>query len=153
MRSFALVSLLVLVVGCASHRPEQPYVYTPPVVIAFKSLQHAHGGFFAVFTMSNVGTEPMWYDGDDRERPPYCIEYKGIKYWEHSKNVSDMAGRYELAPGQSVDFRLWRREFSGPFRVGVWLGLEKDQKTMNDDIWWSGYVNPSAALNPVPESK
>ena len=146
VRSFAVFLLLLLVAGCASQsqRPEQPYVYIPPIVITFKSLQkHVGNVSMAVFTMTNVSTEPMWYDGDGRERPASCVQYKGRTYlgYDEADFVSDMSDRYELAPGQSVDF-IFVRQFLGPFRVGVWLGLEKDRKTMNDDVWWSDYVNP-----------
>ena len=137
--------LLLVVAGCASHRDEHPYVYTPPIIVALKNLQHTNDNSIAVFTMSNVGSEPMWYDGEDQDHPACCMEYEGMMYSGHSPGDfwGDAGlGRYELAPGQSVDFIFGRKDFSGPFRVGVWLGEEEDQKTMDDEIWWSAYITP-----------
>ncbi|MFZ0828465.1 MAG: hypothetical protein WAO02_13680 [Verrucomicrobiia bacterium] len=147
MRAITMFSLLLFMAGCASHHDEQPYVYTPPVVIALKSLQHTNDHSIAVFTMSNVGSWSMWYDGEGQDHPACCMEYKGMMYSGHSMGGlwgDTGLGRYELAPGQSRDFIFGRKEFSGPFRVGVWLGEYKDMdmKRLDDLIWWSAYVNP-----------
>jgi len=148
MRAIAMLSFFLFLAGCASHH-EQPYVYTPPVVIALKSLQHTNDHSIAVFTMSNVGSWSMWYTGEDQDHPAYCLEYKGMMYSLHT--MSDCMGgfwgdtglgRYELAPGQSRDFIVRRKEFSGPFRVGFWLGEYEDMKRLDDLIWWSAYINP-----------
>jgi hypothetical protein len=147
VRSIFAIFLVLLMLGCASHRHEQSYIYTPPVVITFKSLQHTNNYSFAVFTMSNVSSESMWYDGEDKQHPACCLEYKSISYSGHSPGGDGLwgdagLGRYELTPGQSCEFKVIREKFSEPFRVGVWLGQEINPSEVEDSIYWSAFVNP-----------
>src|SRR5882672_8096402 len=73
----AFISALA-VVGCATEQREQPHAYSPPVVVTLKSLQHTNDYSVAVFTMKNVSSNPMWFDGEEREHPACCMEYKSM---------------------------------------------------------------------------
>ena len=148
MRAILAPIVALVLLGCATEERVKPYVYSPPVVVAFKSLQHTNGYYVAVFKMTNVSSEPMWFDGEIRHAPACCIEYKSVPVAEHSKGEMGYywgdtgLSRYQLASGESMDFHIVRREFTGPFRAGVWLSAEADNKTMDDLIYWSDYVSP-----------
>ena len=51
-------------------------------------------------------------------------------------------GRYELAPRQSSTFLVRRSRLSEPFRVGVWLSPEPDNKSFHDEVYWSETFSP-----------
>lgn len=145
MWSLSAITLLLIFVGCATQRDTPPYVYTPPVVVSLASLCSTNGYSLAIFTFSNVSSAPMWYDGEGRESPACCMEYKSMPLAEHSPGFywgDTGLGRYKLSPGESGTFRVTRKQFSGPFRAGVWLCEEWDNRTANDSIYWSPYVTP-----------
>lgn len=147
MRLSVYFSLIVLAAGCAGHRQQEAYRYSPPVVVAVKSLQRSNDSFVAFCVMTNVSKEPMWFDGEGMQHPAYTIEYKSRPVFEPV--MSDGLfwgdtglGRYKLAPAQSSTFTIRRHEFFEPFRVGVWLSPERDNKTFSDRVYWSETVSP-----------
>lgn len=145
MRSLNTIILLVIFAGCAARRDTPPYVYTPPVVVSLVSLYSTNGYSLATFAFTNVSSVPMWYDGEGRESPACCIEYKIMPLAEHSPGTywgDTGLERYKLSPGESGTFRVTRKQFSGPFRGGVWLCEEMDNRTADDSIYWSPFITP-----------
>jgi hypothetical protein len=89
----------------------------------------------------------MWFDGEGMQHPGYTIENKsrplGEPVLSNGLFWGDLGlGRYKLGPGQSSTFTIWRHEFTEPFRVGVWLSPEADNKTFSDRAYWSEIVSP-----------
>jgi hypothetical protein len=50
--------------------------------------------------------------------------------------------RYLLSPDQSVTFLVRRNRFDEPFRVGVWLSPEEDNRSFNEQVYWSETYSP-----------
>jgi hypothetical protein len=143
-----IASIFALVVlGCATQPQQQNYVYTPPVVVTLKALYRTNNYSVAVFTMKNISSEPMWYDGERRDHPPCCIQYRSVIQTEACPDMGEFWGdtglmRYKLAPGEAGTFRVRRSQFLEPFRAGVWLSKEADNRTVNDSVYWSTLVSP-----------
>jgi hypothetical protein len=146
MRSIVAFTSTLILLGCAAQHPEQPYVYRPPVTVTLTSLRRTNNYFVAVFTVANVSSEPMWFDGEGRDNPACCIEYKNMPLAEHTPGGyywgDTGLGRYMLAPGESSLFNIRREQFSGPFRAGVWLSADPNNETQHDLIYWSNFVSP-----------
>ncbi len=150
MRPVISTVMLLVTAGCAAHRPEKPYVYSVPVVVTVEKIGSRFGYATAICSMKNVGSNAMWYDATTVDDPAFSFEYKSRPMSEpypcNGPFWGDMppyVNRYRLAPGQSVTFVLdGPRRFLGPFRVGVWLSPEADNKTFNDDIYWSEMFTP-----------
>src|SRR6267142_177797 len=82
MRLTVSVSLILLTAGCAAHRQKETYAYSSPVVVAVKSLQRSNDSFVAVCVMTNISSEPMWFDGEGMQHPAYTIEYSSQRVYE-----------------------------------------------------------------------
>ena len=51
-------------------------------------------------------------------------------------------GRYQLSPGQSSSFLVHESRLDEPFRVGVWLSPEADNRTFKEQVYWSEPFSP-----------
>jgi hypothetical protein len=116
-------------------------------VVTIDKLYPKYDYWVAVCTMTNRSEYTLWFDGETRERPVYSVESKSHPYLEIEPmfpfNWGEFgADRYMLSPGQSVTFLVDRNRFEEPFRVGIWLSPEKDNKSFREQVYWSEIFFP-----------
>lgn len=145
MRFLIASILLAAVTGCVTHNEEKPYVYTPTITVTLSYLYHTNNCSVAVLEMKNVSEYPIWFEGEDNGQPACCLEYKSSPVAEHSPGMlwGDIPlTMYRLDSGQSNKFVLSRKEFTEPFRVGVWISESRTQEDLQNLIYWSPFINP-----------
>jgi hypothetical protein len=147
MRLLLTMSLLLALAGCETQPRREVYSYSEPVRIILQGLRQDQDGWVAEFAIHNVSSESMWFDGEKKQLPSYCFQYKKLFFSEpvlsNGLFWGDQGlGRYRLGPGEKSTFRIRRSELSEPFRVGVWLSPEADNKTFPDLIYWSETISP-----------
>lgn len=150
MRAQFHLILLLLLPGCATSRNIAPYTYVPPVTIKVGSLPASRDDsfYFGYFTLSNVCEDPMWFLGDGKDVDHY-IEWKSLA-WYGPRSGFDCsctgwhgAEQRKLGPGESVTFRAFLGNYPRePFRVGVRLSPELDNRSQCDRVYWSDWVSP-----------
>jgi hypothetical protein len=141
-----VMAFILLPVGCATRVPLEPHLYSSAIVVGLKSLRREDNPITATFAFTNVSSIPMWFDGETRRTPACCHGYQSqplIDYDENGMLWGDTGiARFKLAPGEWSQFTVRVLESGGPFRGGVWLCPEEDNKTMNDLLYWSDFVSP-----------
>jgi len=108
-----------------------------------------NGHYAATFSITNVSTEPLWFEGWRMNDPVYYLEWKSRAYLVPMPvNGYDDAGGlrgWRLATGQGTTFSIMlerRPDTLEPFRVGVEVWPDGDYHQVPHWICWSETVTP-----------
>src|SRR5207245_2184401 len=106
-----IVSVLLLVIaGCAVHHHPALFIYSAPVTVSFSSLQPSNSYCTAKFIITNVSTDPFWFDSLHSGDPIYCVEWKGHFYGlpipQEAEECTGGGGAGVLDAGQSRAFSV-----------------------------------------------
>jgi hypothetical protein len=122
--TFALAAMC----GCVAPKTPGDFKgYSPPVVLVLQNIQiMTNNCHVALLEMRNVSEGDMWFTGNSRGQPDYCVEREfSIGGWDDymgGRFCGNDMGRWRLAAGASTNFPvpIWpEREHRRRYRVGV----------------------------------
>jgi hypothetical protein len=141
----ALLTLLLVAIGCATDRRPVASTHSDPVDVVLSGLSSTNGHSVATFLVTNVSTEPFWLDAASNGEPIFWLQWKGhFCDLERPMNEQCIGAARLLAAGHSQSFQVVLRpgvDASEPFRIGVrgWPHLSEAAPLV---FYWSKYESP-----------